>query len=400
MYTLNDLIDKAYRELLDSGLSEKTVYGGNWYIWNRLVKKHGGDALFNENMCYEYCEEYFKRDIFAICRNDLLQVEKRYISAFKNLTQSSKDIPFKKIDRHYHRDFKLDDISQYLLDAYIIRCKEDGNNDTTISNKKLRIHNFMVDIDFPNIDEESVKTYLMMRRSKQGFIAYSIDVHLIRRFLVFCYEKGAIDKEVLLSWPEKLPDTQNKNIPSVYTSEEISILLESAKAFTREDNHLRNYAILSLIAYTGLRANDVVHLKPSDIDWRNNEIKIIQQKTKREVILPLLPQVGNPIIEYIKEERPEGKWLFLKERGGKINSAMVTRIINLYFEQSPIKINGRHFGAHALRHSIATNMVNDGISLFSVANVLGHSSIDCVKIYSKVDIANLKKCVLEAPYHA
>lgn len=400
MYTLNELIDKAYKELLNSGLSERTVYGGNWYVWNRLVRKYGGDEIFYENMCYEYCKEYFQRDIFAMSRNDLLQVEKRYISAFNNLIQSSKNIPFKEFDAHYHRDFKLDDKSQSVLDAYIEKCREDGNSDYTIKNKKLRIRNFMIDIDFINISKDAVITYLKMRRTKQGLIAYTIDTRLLRRFLVFCYEKGVISKEVLFSWPEKMPDIQNKEIPSVYTPDEISILLESARSFTHEDNHLRNYAILSLIAYTGMRANDVVHLRPGDIDWRNNEIRIIQQKTKREVVFPLLPQVGNPIIEYIQKERPNGKWLFLTEKGGKLCTASISRIINIYFEQSPVKINGRHFGAHSLRHSIATNMVNDGISLFSVANVLGHSGIDCVKMYGKVDITNLRKCVLEAPYHA
>ena len=66
MYTLKQLIDKAYQELLDSGLSEKTVYGANWYIWNRLVRIYGEDEIFNEDMCFKYCESYFGRNIFNI----------------------------------------------------------------------------------------------------------------------------------------------------------------------------------------------------------------------------------------------------------------------------------------------------------------------------------------------
>ena len=115
-------------------------------------------------------------------------------------------------------------------------------------------------------------------------------------FSPFCYEKGELDKSILLSWPDKLPNIKNKKIPSVYSIEEISLLLKSAKTCQSEENHLRNFAILSLIAYTGMRASDVVNLRPSDIDWRNNEIRIIQQKTKKEIIYPLLSQIGNPII--------------------------------------------------------------------------------------------------------
>ena len=66
MYTLKKLIDKTYQELLDSGLSEKTVYGANWYIWNRLVRIYGEDEIFKEDMCFKYCKSYFGRDIFNI----------------------------------------------------------------------------------------------------------------------------------------------------------------------------------------------------------------------------------------------------------------------------------------------------------------------------------------------
>lgn len=400
MYTLKELIAKAYDELLVSGLAEKTVYGANWYIWNRLVRVHGEDAIFHEEMCYEYCISYFKRDIYKVDRTDLLEIESRYITAFNNLIQSSKDIPFKKSNLHYRRDFILDERSERLLDEYLEVSKNNGNNERTILNKKLRIRNFMIDIDFPNINGDKVVDYLKRRKESKTLTSYTIEIRLIRAFLDFCYEKGELSRDILLLWPKNFPNVKDKNIPSVYSIEEIRIILESAKNSKHFDNHLRNYAILSLITYTGMRANDVANLKPGNIDWRNNEICFVQQKTKREVTYPLLPQIGNPIIEYIKEERPNGEYLFLKENGNKLVASHITGIINSCFRHAPVRIDGRHFGAHALRHSIATNMVNEGISLFSVANVLGHSSIACVKIYGKVDLEGLRKCVLEAPYNA
>lgn len=400
MYTLKQLIDKAYQELLDSGLSKKTVYGSNWYVWNRLVRIYGEDEIFKEDMCFKYCNSYFGRDIFNMDKTDLLKVEKNYIVAFNNLIQSNNDIPFIKKDFHYRRDYKLDDYSSNLLNDYLKYSKENGNGERTLKNKKQRIRNFIIDIDFKNINRKSVIAYLSKRKAEQGIIAYGIETRLIRRFLLFCYEKGKLDKSIIQLWPDKMPNIDNKQIPSVYSLEEISILLKSAKSFTHEDNHLRNYAILCLIAYTGMRANDVVHLKPSNFNWRENKITFIQQKTKKELIYPLIPQIGNPIIEYIKSERKQGTYLFLKENGDSLNTQAVTSTINIYFENSPINIGNRHYGAHALRHSIATNLVNNGISLFTVANTLGHSDIKSVKIYGKVDITHLRKCVLEAPYYA
>ena len=129
MYTLKQLIDKAYDELLVAGFSEKTVYGANWYIWNRLIRKHGENAIFEESMCHEYCKEYFGKDIFSIDFNQLIKIEQRYIKAFRNLVQCSRDIPFKQFNRHYHRDYILDEKSQRLLDDYIQKCIAIENDD-------------------------------------------------------------------------------------------------------------------------------------------------------------------------------------------------------------------------------------------------------------------------------
>ena len=401
MYTLKELCDKAFQELLDSGLSYKTVYGCNWYIWNRLVRKFGPDEIFKEEMVYEYCNEYFQRDIFSVDRTNLRPVERRYIIAFNNFIQSSKDIPFIQLNMHYHRDFVLDDNSQKLLDDYLDYCKSEGNGERTLSNKHLRIRNFIIDSDFSNLTKESLIDYLNKRNNDMNKTAYVIEMRLIRRFIVFCYEKGAVDKDILLTFPDNMSSISDKNIPSVYSTEEIKLVLESAKNYQYEDNHLRNYSILCLIAYSGIRANDIANLKLCDIDWRNNEIRYIQQKTKKSHVIPLIPEIGNPMIDYILNERNGySEYLYTTEKGKKIYSQLVTVIVKIYFEISPVEINGRHHGAHALRHSIATNLLNNSVPSFSVANVLGHSSTKCVQIYAKVDLNNLRKCVLEAPYYA
>ena len=104
--------------------------------------------------------------------------------------------------------------------------------------------------------------------------AYVIEMRLIRRFLIFAYEKSAISKDILLAWPDNMSSIKNKDIPSAYTIEEIRELLISARDFKYEDNHLRNYAVLCLTAYSGIRASDVANLKFENIDWRKNEIRI------------------------------------------------------------------------------------------------------------------------------
>lgn len=401
MYTLNALCAKAYQELLESGLKEKTVYGANWYIWNRLIREYGGDSIFNETMVYTYCRKHFNKDIFAEARTNLNVIEKRYLLAFNRLIKSSNGEIITKRNLHYYRDFALNEQLSGLLEGYISKAILDGNSETTINNKKMRIKKFIIDIDFANINSHKIKQYLEEKKRSQRKVSYVTETRLIRNFLVYCYEKKAISREILLAWPDKMSNNYAKDIPSIYSNDEIKELLKASKNYINEDNHLRNYAILVLITYSGIRIGDVVSLKINDVDWRNNNISFIQQKTKRKHCIPLIPEIGNALINYLINERKAGSmYLFTKEDGNKMISASVTTIINNYFCISPIEIENRHYGPHSLRHSIATNLINKSMDAFSVANVLGHSNIDCVRIYAKVDLVNLRKCVLEGPYNA
>lgn len=402
MYRLKTLIDKAYQELLDSGLSQKTVYGANWYIWNRLVRIYGENEIFEERMVYKYCEDYFGKDIFKLENSNLSFLEKRYIIAFNNLIKSNNDFCFPKRDFHYYLNYNLSDKSQKLLNEYIKKSESDGNAEYTLNKKYKIIKSFIVDVDFDNLSIVNIKNYLNNQQEKLKLIDYVIKMRLIRRFLEFCFYKKEISKEIYMAWPAKLTSNYGKDIPSVYSIDELKTLLISAKEFTHEDNHLRNYAILCLILYSGIRASDVISLKLSSIDWKNNKITFIQHKTQREHTIPLLPEIGNPLVDYLIKERHKGSnYVFTLENGHKIScSQIITTIINNYFRISPININGRHYGAHSLRHSLASNLINNSVDIFSIANVLGHSSVESVKFYAKVDLKNLRKCVLEAPYNA
>ncbi len=401
MFTLKILIDKAYNALLESGLKEKTVYGANWYIWNRLNRTYGEEAVFENKMVYEYCLNYFKKDIFQESNSNLSVNEKRYKLAFNRLIQYYKFNKFEKSTKFDRTKYELDETSLHLLNSYIEYSRNEGNNSVTISNKIKVIRYFMIDTKFPNITSAELKEYLINRQNQLRKNTYVIDSRLIRKFLLFCYTKGSITKEILISFPEKMKNIQNNEIPSTYTPEEISVLLKFSQNYKNEDNHLRNYAILSLITYSGLRKSDVSNMKLKNIDWRNNLITIIQQKNNKRHTIPLIAEIGNPILNYIKKERKgSSEYLFLTEKGEKLLPSNITTIINIYFASSSIDFNGRHYGPHALRHSLATNLLNNSMHLFEISNVLGHSSTSSVQIYAKVDFNNLKKCILEAPYRA
>lgn len=90
-------------------------------------------------------------------------------------------------------------------------------------------------------------------------------------------------------------------LPSVYSEEEIRKILISVDRSTAIGK--RDYAILCLASVLGLRASDIANLKFENIHWEHNIIKLVQYKTGKGLVLPLLPEIGNSIIEYLRYGR-------------------------------------------------------------------------------------------------
>jgi integrase len=155
---------------------------------------------------------------------------------------------------------------------------------------------------------------------------------------------------------------------------------------------LRDRAILLLLARLGLRAGDVATLRLSDIDWNDGSL-VVSGKGRREARLPLPQEVGDAILEYI-EQRPRAgsDEVFLRTRvpvgpfrcAGSV-SAVVRRVMGRAGISSP------SYGAHILRHTAATHMLGQGVSLFEIGSVLRHRSLDMSAYYAKVDTDLLRQ---------
>jgi site-specific recombinase XerD len=162
----------------------------------------------------------------------------------------------------------------------------------------------------------------------------------------------------------------------------------------------RDYAILLLLARLGLRGGEVAHLTLEDIEWENARITI-RGKAGRVDQLPLPADVGQALVAYLKDGRPRGsseRKLFLRARaplsgfkgqqavGWVVKSALARAGID-----SPRK------GTHQFRHSLASEMLRQGLSLREIGEILRHRSPDTTAIYAKVDLISLRKLALPWP---
>jgi site-specific recombinase XerD len=151
----------------------------------------------------------------------------------------------------------------------------------------------------------------------------------------------------------------------------------------------RDRTILSLLAGLGLRAGEVATLELDDLDWHTGQLRIRAGKCRRERMLPLPQEVGAALAEYLQHGRPHHRerrvFFTLTNPAGTVQASAVSAIVRRNLVRAGIPM-GRLTGAHMLRHTAASRMVNGSAGLKEVADVLGHSSLQTTGIYAKLDL--------------
>jgi integrase len=161
----------------------------------------------------------------------------------------------------------------------------------------------------------------------------------------------------------------------------------------------RDYAMLLLAARYGLRSSDIRTLRLDDIRWREQRIVLIQSKTQQPLELPLLPEVDEALVDYLQHGRPlcPAREIFLRHMKpiapfsyGNAHWAVIARALRAAGIADPHPRRG----FHRLRHSLATQLVADGVGVDVISDVLGHSSVDTTRGYTQVDLAGLRSVAL------
>lgn len=222
--------------------------------------------------------------------------------------------------------------------------------------------------------------------------------YAIRQFCLFLYKKGFTPVNlgyILVS----NNFTHREKLPSVYNSDEIKQIENSIEQSSVVGK--RDYAIFLLASKLGLRSSDIAALTWNNIDWDNGKITLYQHKTNKPIELPLLQNVGEALVTYARDSRPKShlKQVFLSAKSPyrQISTRGVNGAVSKIIKSSGIDIAGRRFGPHSMRHSLASNMLCQGISLPIISSVLGHESTQTTMEYLRVDVVNLRECVLDSP---
>lgn len=191
---------------------------------------------------------------------------------------------------------------------------------------------------------------------------------------------------------------RHQTVPSVYSVSEVEQLLESVDCSTRIGK--RDYAIVLIAARLGLRASDIAGMTFDCLCEATSTIRIIQAKTKKLLILPLLDEVKSTLIDYINEVRPisQDTHIFLNMDGLKaISPTNVGQVVERGLHQSGIDCGKRRVGSHSLRASLATALLGEGVDYSIIQRVLWQSEIQSTKSYAKANIEQLRVNSLPVP---
>jgi site-specific recombinase XerD len=211
----------------------------------------------------------------------------------------------------------------------------------------------------------------------------------LRSFLGFLTETGRVAINLAPTVPTvaRWPGTE---IPYFLEPEQVQKLLHGCDQSTPTGR--RDYAVLLLLARLGLRGGEVAGLSLDDINWEAGEV-LVRGKSARDERLPLLPEVGQALARYLKEDRPACacRRVFLRikaPRQGFSSSVAICDILRRALRRADL--HPEHQGAHLLRRSLATQMLRGGASLTQIGQVLRHQLVQTTEIYAKVDIAALR----------
>jgi integrase/recombinase XerD len=240
-----------------------------------------------------------------------------------------------------------------------------------------------------------LRDYVIERARPHGLRRGETIVCAVRSFLRFLVATGRCREGM----PDAIPRFASwklSSLPRYLEHEIVQRVIDACPPTTAA--HRRDRAILLLLSRLGLRAGDVASLTVSDIDWRNARVAV-SGKSRRREWLPLPQEVGDAILDYLRQGRPAANpsRVFLTTRAPyrPLRNGTVSKIADTAIRRAGVASPSH--GAHVFRHSAATAMLRQGVSLPSIGAVLRHRLPDTTLQYAKTDFASLIEVAMPWP---
>lgn len=276
---------------------------------------------------------------------------------------------------------------------------ERGTRDVTLYNQGNALRGLFERIgdDTAQIDARYLRQFILLQSKKKGWAAAKQCTTALHNLVRFLIAEGKCPTGLDFAIP-KVAHWRLSALPQYLHMDEIERVITSCDPATAAGK--RNRAIVLLLARLGLRAGDAAGLRLGDIDWKGASITVAG-KNGRQTLLPLTQEVGQAIVDYLQQGRPDTDTdvVFVSTVApfkAFSGHAAISILVKKAMRRSSVTCTGRG-AAHVLRHSVATSMLGQGASLQDIAAVLRHRSVATTQIYAKVDVVALRQIVQPWP---
>lgn len=249
-------------------------------------------------------------------------------------------------------------------------------------------------INYKTITKDEIRSYLKyLDELKYSKSTISRILSTLRHFYSYLMTINIIkvNQFKLIRNPKK-----EKKLPNFLQSDELDKIFDSINLDTALG--IRNRLIIELLYATGLRVSEITNLKLNDIDISNQEIKVYGKGGKERIVF--FGEYAKKYLKlYLDNARNEllngnnSNYLLINHNGGKLTSRGVELIIDKVQNEAALKHN---ISPHVLRHTFATDMLNNGADLKSVQELLGHSSLSTTQIYTHITNERLRSVYLKS----
>ena len=396
--TLEELIEKVIQQLEDAGFDTGTIRNYKLF-YKRLIKLA---ASLNKTHFDDELADLFIKDNAYVKDGGYNHTRFLYHSRcirFIESLLSSGEVDWSIYHSLPARELSSDDFVSHLH-IYDDSLKNDGLKTNTINGYHRFVLYFLSYLEdkgyhqFSEIKKGDVSLFIVLV-CQEHYAPTSLGAHLpgLKRFLELFPETKPFTIEI----PERV--RRKQDITPSYTDDE----LERIEDFLLENKLSARDRAIALIAFkTGLRAVDICGLQLDSIDWKHDTISINQEKTGKPLVLPLFPSLGNALMEYLLDERPqsESTYVFLSKVAPfhpLVDHSSIYNVLRKVLVEADVAPQGRISGTRMSRHSYASQLLRRGIPLTVISEALGHSNPNSTMRYISTDDKVLSKLTLPLP---
>lgn len=400
---LDRLIDKALKELTRIGYSSRSLRRYRT-IWRHLVEfSRQGDLRngFSAELATSFLAAYRIRDGENLTRTNAWRRHAAY--GIKVLDDFSRDGRIERWRTDMQR-IQIPSAMKKPLRDYEQYCKERCHHRSSTLQERVReiaiFLDFLGSRDVNRLSQLQATDLSAFVTSRQRLRAKTISriVSDLRMFLRFLTARGIIRQDLRHALP-RIRTPRYATVPPVWDQALLKRLLKAVDRSSPMGK--RDYAMFLLACRLGLRPGDIRSLTLDSLDWDAAVLEITQSKTSRSLRLPLTDEVGEALVDYLRHGRPPSHhrevFLHLQAPFAPFRyGSHISDRLKFWRQQAGIRFHTeqRH-GLHSLRHTLATQLLQQDTAFPVIADILGHATTTSTLIYAKADVEALRRAALD-----